>query len=59
MAYDDFKRLYEEMLSLLSKDPELTQIDVSFEIRPVTTQKKIARINVKTFKDENRTNKKY
>ena len=59
MVNDDFQRLYEEMISLLSKDPELTQIDVSFQIRPVTTQKKIARINIKTFNDANRINKKY
>jgi hypothetical protein len=59
MINDDFQRLYEEMISLLSKDPELTQIDVSFKIKPVTTEKKIARINIITFKNENRTNKKY
>jgi len=59
MYNDDFQKLYEEMISLVTKDPEITQIDVTFLIKPVTTQKKIARINIKTFKDENRTNNKY
>jgi hypothetical protein len=59
MHNEDFQRLYEELISLVSKDPELTQIDVSFKIKKVITEKKIARINIITFKDGNKINKKY
>lgn len=57
MNFDDFQRLYEEMISLISKDTEITHIDISFHIKAVKREKKIARINVKTFKDEYRINK--
>ena len=59
MNFDDFQRLYEEMISLMSKDTEITHIDVSFHIKPVKSEKKIARIKLKTYKDENRTNHKH
>ena len=59
MTFDDFQRIYEEMMSLFAKDKELTHIEVTFNISPIITEKKIAIINVKTYKDENRINKKY
>jgi len=59
MTFDDFQRLYEEMMSLFAKDKELTHIEITFNIQPVIKEKKTARINVKTFKNENRTNYKH
>ena len=59
MSYEDFMRIYNEMILLFAKDPELTHIELTFNIKPVTREKKIARINVKTFKDENRINYKH
>jgi len=59
MTFDDFQRIYEEMISLFAKDKELTHIEITFNISPVITEKKVARINVKTYKNENRINKKY
>ena len=59
MSYEDFMRIYEEMISLFAKDQQLTHIEITFNIKPVTTEKKTARINVKTFKDENRINYKH
>jgi hypothetical protein len=54
MRFDDFKLIYEEMYQVFSRDKELTHIEIEFHIKPVVTEKKIARIKVKTFKDENK-----
>jgi hypothetical protein len=59
MTFDDFQRIYEEMISLFAKDKELTHIEVTFNISPVITEKKVARINIKTYKDGNKINYKY
>ncbi len=59
MTFDDFQRLYEEMMSLLAKDQQLTHIEIIFNVQPVIREKKAARINVKTYKDENRINHKH
>jgi hypothetical protein len=41
------------MVAVFQRDKELTHIEVIFKIKPVKTEKKIARITVTTFKDEN------
>jgi hypothetical protein len=57
MRFEDFKLIYEEMYKVFSRDKELTHIEVTFHIKPVQTEKKVARINVKTFRDDIRKNK--
>lgn len=51
MTFEDFKLIYLQMVDVFQRDKELTHIEIMFEIKPVLTEKKIARINVKTFKD--------
>tara|TARA_R110000822_G_scaffold98680_1_gene223155 strand:+ start:24 stop:179 length:156 start_codon:yes stop_codon:yes gene_type:complete len=51
MTFEEYKLIYEEMSELFKKDKTLTHIEVSFNIQKIKTEKKIARINVKTFKD--------
>lgn len=53
MRFEDFQRIYEEMVSVFQRDKELTHIEITFNIKPITTEKKVAKINVKTFKDGN------
>jgi len=52
MRFEDFKLIYEQMVAVFQRDKELTHIEVVFHIQPVKTEKKIAKINVKTFHDE-------
>jgi hypothetical protein len=52
MTFDDYKMIYEQMVAVFQRDKELTHIEVIFKIQPVKTEKKIARITVTTFKDE-------
>lgn len=54
MTKEDLLEMYEEMKSLFQKDKELTHIDISFHIQPVKSVKKIARISIKTFKENER-----
>jgi hypothetical protein len=54
MRFEDFKAIYEEMLNLYQRDKELTHIEITFNIKPVKTEKKVAKINVKTYKDDRR-----
>lgn len=56
MKEQDWKDLYEAMKDLFNKDKELTNIVIDFSIKPVVTEKKIARIDIKTFKDGYRLN---
>ena len=51
MRFEDFKEIYLQMVEVFQRDKELTHIEIMFEIQPVKSEKKIARINVKTFKD--------
>lgn len=51
MKFDDYKMIYEQMVAVFQRDKELTHIEVVFHIQPVKTDKKVAKINVKTFKD--------
>ena len=52
MRFEDYQMIYEQMVEVYRRDKELTHIEVIFEIQPVKTEKKTARITVKTFKDE-------
>ena len=52
MKFYDFKLIYEEMYNVFQRDKELTHIEVIFHIKPVMSEKKVAKINIKTFKDE-------
>jgi len=54
MNYEQWIQIYEQMKEVLLRDETLTHIEVSFNIQPVTTEKKIARINIKTYKDGNK-----
>lgn len=53
MDYDNFKLIYEQMVSVFKRDKELTHIEVTFHIQEVKSEKKTAKINIKTFKDGN------
>lgn len=52
MKFEDFKVIYEQMIDVFQRDKELTHIEISFHIQPVKTEKKVAKINIKTFHDE-------
>ena len=54
MKFEDFKEIYEQMIDVFKRDSELTHIEITFEIQPIKTDKKTARINVKTYKDGNK-----
>jgi len=51
MNFEDYKLIYEQMVEVFKRDKELTHIEVTFHIQPVQTEKKVAKINIKTFKD--------
>lgn len=51
MTFEDYKLIYEQMVEVFKRDKELTHIEVLFHIKEVTTEKKVAKINIKTFKD--------
>jgi len=57
MKFEDFKLIYEEMYSVFQRDKELTHIEIEFHIKPVVNEKKVAKINVKTFRDEKISNR--
>jgi hypothetical protein len=54
MKFEDFKVIYEQMIDVFQRDKELTHIEVVFHIQPVKTEKKLAKINIKTFHDEHK-----
>ena len=56
MSEQDLIAIYEEMKNVFARDKNLTHIEVIFKIQPVKTEKKIARITVTTYRDENRIN---
>ena len=56
MKYDDWIKIYEEMKAVFERDKELTNIEIDFRIKPIVTEKKIARITITTFKNGNRLN---
>jgi hypothetical protein len=57
MDSKDWAEIYKEMRSVFERDKELTHIEVTFNIKPVESEKKVAKINVKTFRDEHRINR--
>ena len=59
MDSKDWAEIYNEMRSVFERDKELTHIQVTFHIKPVVSEKKVAKIDIKTFRDENRTSNKY
>jgi hypothetical protein len=57
MRVEDWIEIYSEMRNVFERDKELTHIELTFNIKPVESEKKVAKINVKTFRDENRINR--
>lgn len=53
MNYDDWIKIYEEMKAVFERDKELTNIILDFNIKPIVREKKIARITIKTYKNDN------
>jgi len=45
--------IYCEMRRVFERDKELTHIEVTFNIKPVETEKKTAIINIKTYDERN------
>jgi len=54
MRIEDWLDIYAEMKNLFQRDKELTHIEITFNIKPVESEKKVAKINVITFKDGNK-----
>jgi hypothetical protein len=54
MSYEDWIQIYEQMKAVFQRDKELTHIDISINIQPVKSEKKTAKINIKTYKDGNK-----
>jgi len=52
MKFEDYKLIYEQMVEVFQRDKDLTHIEITFHIQPVKIEKKVAKINVKTFHDE-------
>ena len=57
MDSKDWAEIYNEMRSVFERDKELTHIQVTFHIKPVVSEKKVAKIDIKTFRDEHRINR--
>jgi hypothetical protein len=53
MRVEDWIEIYSEMRNVFERDKELTHIELTFNIKPVESEKKVAKIYVKTFKDGN------
>ena len=54
MDIKDWIEIYTEMRNVFERDKELTHIQITFNIKPVQTEKKTAIINIKTFNDGNK-----
>jgi hypothetical protein len=52
MNYEQWIQIYEQMKEVLLRDQTLTHIDLSFHIKPVTSEAKRARISIRTFKEK-------
>jgi len=57
MDSKDWAKIYAEMRSVFERDKELTHIELTFNIKPVVSEKKVAKINIITYKDDNRINR--
>lgn len=53
MRVEDWIEIYTEMRRIFERDKELTHIEITFNIKPVQTEKKTAIINIKTYNDGN------
>lgn len=53
MRLEDWLEIYSEMRRVFERDKELTHIEITFNIKPVETEKKTAIINIKTYNDAN------
>lgn len=51
MDFESFKEIYLQMVDVFKRDKDLTHIEIIFHIQKVKTERKPARIYVKTFKD--------
>jgi hypothetical protein len=51
MRFEEFKMIYDEMQSVFRRDKELTHIEITFHIQKVKSERKTAKIDVKTFKE--------
>ena len=51
MRFEEFKLIYEQMQEVFKRDRELTHIEITFHIQQVKSERKTAKIAVKTFKD--------
>jgi len=51
MKYEEFKLIYDEMQRVFKRDKELTHIEVTFHIQKIKSERKTAKIEVKTFND--------
>lgn len=58
MDIKDWIEIYTEMRKVFERDKELTHIQITFNIKPVQTEKKTAIINIKTFNDGNKRHNK-
>jgi hypothetical protein len=54
MRVEDWLEIYTEMKNVFERDKELTHIEITFNIKAVESEKKVAKIYVKTFKDGNK-----
>ena len=52
MTYEQFTKIYNEMIRVSNQDATLTHIDVCFQIRKIDIEPKRARINIKTYNDD-------
>lgn len=52
MRFEDFQMIYTQMVDVFQRDKELTHIEILFHIKEVQTEKKVAKINIKTFHDD-------
>ena len=59
MDSKDWAEIYAEKRSVFERDKELTHIELTFNIKPVVSEKKVAKINIKTYKNDIQINNKY
>ena len=54
MTLSDFELIYNEMISVYKRDPDVTHIQVNFHVQEVRKEKKIAIINVDIINTKNK-----
>lgn len=55
MNIEQWQSIDNEMREIFKSDKTLTHIELHFNIQPIITEKKIAIINIKTYKDGNKS----